>query len=369
MTTAPQIAKTYGLGVIKQAIAVCIHCKRPAIIWGGVGVGKSSLVALLASELEIDLWDLRLSDKEPSDLGGIPFPVKGEDGSHRVTYLTNSLIPFLGTRLPNGETVGEDYVGILFIDEMDRADKSVENVALQLLLDRQVNGHRLPAGVSVIAAGNGMSDNGTSVISDAAATRLVHFYVDTQSAEALDSWLDWAQANGIDPALRGFAKYRQPIFAGSDTSFIELQKPTPRTSTWAAELARTCEALPFGHRVLEPLVYGAVGQLAGREMIAFFKLFQSCPTLEQIVANPKQVMVPTGTDAFGLLFALGQHLINANTREGQEDDTTRTAAFATYANRWPEEQTAHFFKSASRTLTSIVHTPEYRAWEKSSRLS
>jgi hypothetical protein len=365
----PQTAKTYGLGIIKQALGVCIACKRPAVIWGGVGVGKSSLVSQLARELEIDLWDLRLSDKEPSDLGGIPVPVTETDGNRCIVYLTNCLIPFIGTRMPDGRIIDKDYEGILFIDEIDRADKSVENVALQLLLDRQVNGHRLPDGIAVIAAGNGMSDNGTSAMSDAAATRLVHLYVDTESAESLDSWQDWAQVRNIDPALRGFAKYRQSVFTGEPTAFLELQKPTPRTSTWAAELARACEGLPFGHRVIEPLVYGAVGQVAGREMIAFFKLYDECPTVDQIVANPRQTTVPTGTNAFGLIFALGQHLINTNTRDGAEDKPEHTAAFATYASRWPEEQTAHFFKSASRFLSSIVQTPEYRAWERTARLS
>lgn len=361
----PQIAKPFSLGIIKQSIAVCLELDIPAVLWGGVGVGKSSLIRQLAEELELPLFDVRLSDKEPSDLAGIPVP-NLEAGS--LTYLVSGLIPFVGVVLPDGTVIDDSYQCILFLDEYDRCDKSTENVSLQLTLDRSVNGKRLPKGCRVICAGNGSSDNGTAILSDAAATRLVHFYVDTKSSEALDSWSNWADRTGVDPVLKGFAKWRQAMFTGSASDFLELQKPTPRTFTAAARLAETCDQLPFGADVIEPLVYGAVGQVAGREYLAFRKLFQACPTVEEIVANPVIAKVPEGEHAFGLLFALGSHLIQANLKGEAEADKKVTAAYAAYVARWPEEQKAHFFKRTSPKLPSIVTTREYKAWEKEARL-
>lgn len=365
-TNQPKIAKAYGLGIIKQSVAVCVSLDVPLVIWGGVGVGKSSLVRQLAEELGIPLYDVRLSDKEPSDLAGIPAP---DHSTGRIVYMVSDLIPFVGITLSDGTVVTDDYECLLFLDEYDRCDKATENVSLQLTLDRVVNGKRLPKKCRILAAGNGSSDNGTAVLSDAAATRLVHFYVDTQGSEALDSWERWADNEGIGEDLKGFARWRQPMFTGSASEFLELQKPTPRTFVAASRLADACDTLPFGEDVIEPIIYGAVGQTAGREYLAFRKLFKACPTQSQIVADPVNATLPQGEHQFGLLFALGSHLLTANTRDGAEADKAVTKSYATYAGRWPEEQKAHFFKRASRVLTSIVHTPEYKRWEKEARLN
>ncbi len=49
----------------------------PVFLWGAPGIGKSSIVAQVADEHELEVVDLRLSQLAPTDLRGLPVP---EDG-------------------------------------------------------------------------------------------------------------------------------------------------------------------------------------------------------------------------------------------------------------------------------------------------
>lgn len=352
------IALATNLVTIKKALMVALALNLPTVMWGGVGVGKSSLVAQLCKELEYELFDVRLSDKEPTDLGGIPFPIE-KDGHRSITWLAASnLIPFITPARP-------DVKGVLVFDEIDRSEKQTENAALQLILDRRINQHELCPSVRILAAGNGTSDNGTSVLSDAAATRMLHLYVDTSGEKALASWQGWAVRSDVSAVMRGFASFRQELFLGATPKFTELQRATPRTFSWAGRIAEYCDTLSWGDGVLEPLIFGAVGQVAGREFLAYRKLFHECPKPEVIAADPIGTRLPS---EFGIFFALGQQLLSVASHNLTKEEPELTRKFATYVGRWADEQQAHWFRTASEHLPTLINTPEYKAWEKSFRV-
>ena len=45
------------------------------MVWGPPGIGKSSIVAQVATEADMQFIDLRLSPLAPTDLRGLPVPV------------------------------------------------------------------------------------------------------------------------------------------------------------------------------------------------------------------------------------------------------------------------------------------------------
>ena len=77
------------------------------MLWGAPGIGKSQIIAQVASAHDVDIIDIRLSQMEPSDLRGIPFK-NGE--------LVDWSIPSL---LPDEKRHGKQ--GILFLDEITSA--------------------------------------------------------------------------------------------------------------------------------------------------------------------------------------------------------------------------------------------------------
>ena len=57
---------------VKGVVLLCRNADVTLFMWGRHGIGKSSLVAQLASALEIGMIDLRCSQMEASDLKGLP---------------------------------------------------------------------------------------------------------------------------------------------------------------------------------------------------------------------------------------------------------------------------------------------------------
>ena len=120
---------------ISDALRVLVAARRPVFIWGGPGVGKSSVVKQLAETLNVPLQDVRALLLDPVDLRGLPF--LGSDG--RSKWATPEFLPQNGT-------------GILFLDELNAAPAMVQASCYQLVLDRKLGEYVLPDGWAIIAA-------------------------------------------------------------------------------------------------------------------------------------------------------------------------------------------------------------------------
>ena len=120
----------------------------PVMLWGPPGVGKSQMVAQIATRHGIPVIDIRLSQMEPSDLRGIPY---------RVNNQVDWAIP---TMLPDTERHGPE--GILFLDEITSAPPSVSAAAYQLILDRRLGEYQVPDHWAIFAAGNRQGDRGVT---------------------------------------------------------------------------------------------------------------------------------------------------------------------------------------------------------------
>ena len=369
--SAPKQAVAFPLGTIKQAISVCFtpSLNLVPVIWGPVGWTKSATIKSIADNLDLPLFDVRLSDKEPTDLGGIPYPTDKEingEVQKVLYYLANSLLPW-------ADLYGDDYECILFFDEVDRTSVDVLNVALQLLLDRGVNGRKLSTGTHIVCAGNGSTDTGTTELTSAAATRLVHFYVETSGPRALDHWIDWANNSGIDPALVGYARFRPEVFGGPKQTYIEQQQSNPRTFTWAAAALNLLDQLPFDPEVGDSIVFGLVGQAAGREYIAYRQQLSKCPTFEKVIADPAEAPLPPA-EQVGILYALGEAYVNRLLDPTAKDrglspevNPKHTEAVAKYFHRAATETPSHreavawFFRVAGAKIPSLPGLPAYKA--------
>jgi len=369
-------ARAFPMSVIKQAIAVCWvdDLNVVPVLWSPPGWTKSATVKSLADELGYDLWDLRLSDKEATDLGGIPSPQdKDYNGTVQrvVEYLANA-------RLPWAHLYGDDYKCVLFIDEIDRTSREVLNVALQLLLDRGVNGFKLPKTCRVIAAANGSSDTDTTRLNQAVVTRLCHFYVDTKGPNALDHWIDWANSTDLDPALVGYARFRPEVFKGPQHDYVEQQTPNPRTFTWAAKACSLCDTIPnLPEEVADSILFGLVGQVAGLEYQAYRNTLRNCPTFDRIVKDPDTAPLPPA-DQIGVLYALGESFLvrlydpekaegkSKNSKLSPEVNPEHTRQVARYFRRCVKEiptcreAAGWWFRTAGTKLPSLCGLDEYK---------
>jgi MoxR-like ATPase len=209
-----------------RAIVLCIKANLPVAVWCKPGTGKSSIIAQIAKRLGWKLHDVRLGDKETSDFA-IPYPVDG-----KLEYLMTDLLPFEGA--------GDDEEkSIILLDEYDRAKMAVQNMSLQITLDRKVFGRNLKKNARIVLAGNQCTDIGTNQLSEASATRMVHIYMETESEAALQAWDGWAEEAGITPEMRAFAQYRKDVWNGPEGGeMIEMGPSISRPTIFARHSLR-----------------------------------------------------------------------------------------------------------------------------------
>ncbi|RYF15755.1 MAG: hypothetical protein EOO77_13075, partial [Oxalobacteraceae bacterium] len=67
---------------IAAALRAAMKTDRSAFIWGPPGISKSQVSSQIATEMGVAFVDFRLSQLDPTDLRGIPYPTKvgGREG-------------------------------------------------------------------------------------------------------------------------------------------------------------------------------------------------------------------------------------------------------------------------------------------------
>lgn len=167
---------------LSNLLSVCFHANGtgenegiPVLLWGPPGIGKSSIIADIAQQMNLPLEVVILSVREPSEITGIPFVTNG-----RVEIAP----PIWMERLCKAGK------GILFFDELTTAPPSVQSAALRIILDRVVGDTKLPNEVRIIAAANQTEFIlGGWQLSPPLANRFCHVKYDGPSVAEWTSWL------------------------------------------------------------------------------------------------------------------------------------------------------------------------------------
>ncbi len=262
----------------------------PLLLWGPPGVGKSAIIQQVCAEQGIDFIDVRLSQREPVDLRGLPVP--RED---RVDWLLSSEWP----RDP-------DSAGILLFDELTAVDRSLQVAAYELLLDRCLGElYQVPDGWYLCGAGNREEDGAAALgLSSALANRFCHLEITPELAP----WLRWATAQGLHPDVIAFLRYRPDSFfdASGDR---QRGWPTPRSWTRVAQQLTLAERTGMGETALARVVEGLVGPGAAVELNGFREWSGQLADAEAMLLGRAPVQIPERADqGYALCAALVYHL-------------------------------------------------------------
>jgi len=181
------------------------------LLVGHFGVGKTDIARDIARETNRKLIILVLSQMEPGDLIGLP--ARSEE---KTVFLRPDWWP-------------EDGNTIVFLDEINRAHRSVRNAIMQLLVDRRIHNHVLPEGTWIMAAMNPPEeeyDQADLITDPAFISRFFILEVNPDVSE----WLEWARKNGVSEKVRSFIKnYPEFLFPERSLSLKTSLKPSPRS--------------------------------------------------------------------------------------------------------------------------------------------
>lgn len=210
---------------VAEILEVAYRAKRPALLEGPTGIGKSELVGQLARKLGIQHVVLDLSLLEPPDLVGLP---SVEDG--RTRYALPQFLPREGK-------------GILMLEELNRAERYIQQPALQLLTARSLHEYVLPEGWACFAAINPETgDYQVTPLDAALRARFLQIPVRADRA----SWLAWAGTRTVHPAIVALVRAHERIF---------VDVP-PRSWTYASDVLNTMQPSELANATLVSDVLG-----------------------------------------------------------------------------------------------------------------
>lgn len=227
-----------------------VRRKRPVMIWGPPGVGKSDIVESIVTDLvatgkKAKLYDMRLSMCEPTDIMGIPY-YNQDTGT--MAWAPPALLPKASDN--------EDYDQVvLFLDELNGAAPAVQAAAYQLILNRRVGEYVLPDNVAVVAAGNRDTDKGVTYrMPKPLANRFVHFEVKVH----FDDWAEWATDNGVLADVVGYLTAKKNDLFKFDAKSPDHAFPTPRSWVFVSDLLKDSDE--FNEGELTDMIIGTIGQ-------------------------------------------------------------------------------------------------------------
>lgn len=169
--------------------------KLPLMLWGVPGIGKTQIIYHWAKNyLNLDLITLHLSQMEAPDILGLPKAIQIEE-LWRTKYITPSWWPTKPV--------------VLFLDEINRAQRFEINAVHQLVLEGRLFDNILPKGSYICAACNPPDEDETGLTNFGAAfwDRFAHVKVNTN----VQTWNDWAKKTNQHDSVINFINDRPDV--------------------------------------------------------------------------------------------------------------------------------------------------------------
>lgn len=234
-------------GAIESGIAVFLH--------GPSSEGKSARV----KQIDPDCVIIYLRNATPESL----------NGKSVYNQATGEMIDVKPSWLKKLEEKCEkepDRFHIVFLDEITNALPSIQGIAFNIVLDREVNGiWKLPDNARIVAAGNDMKD---SLAANQLAEPFAHVYIKTTA----ESWLKWASEHNIHPAIYSYIAYKK---GEALRSKYDGEKPNADPRKW--EMASKMLYATGSPEMLRALV----GEDITREFVQFCN--QQVITLDDVI--------------------------------------------------------------------------------------
>ena len=238
-------------GAIESGVAVFLH--------GPSSEGKSARVKQIDPTCEI----IYLRNATPESLNG-------KSVYNQATGEMMDVKPSWLKKLEEKCANEPDRFHIVFLDEITNALPSIQGIAFNIVLDREVNGiWKLPENARIVAAGNDMKDSlAANQLAEPLFNRFAHVYIKTTT----ESWLKWASEHNIHPAIYSYIAYTK---GETLRSKYDGEKPNADPRKW--EMASKMLYATGSPEMLRALV----GKDITREFVQFCN--QQVITLDDVI--------------------------------------------------------------------------------------
>jgi hypothetical protein len=320
---------------IARTLKKTVPARKPVLLAGPPGVGKTSIARQVADELKYDLIVTHPVVEDPTDAKGMPWVA--EDKKSAVFLPFGQLNKLLNATKPT----------LWLMDDVGQATQATQAANMQWLLGGEVQGKKLPACVSLLAATNRKQDRaGVQGLLEPVKSRFVTIL---HVEEDLNQWCHWALSNGVPVRLVAFLRLKKKYLLVPQPTADMVNSPSPRTWEHLGELLN----LDLDERDRPEAFAGAVGKAHADEYLAFDRLFTQVPNPDAVLCKPETAVVPEVAD---IAWALATALI-------ERVNPSNFGRFATYAERLRNADKAEFaavmMRGALNACPEIQHTDEF----------
>ncbi len=319
-------------------LKIAIANKKPILIEGSPGIGKSDIVSQVVKDMGLDFMISHPVTSDPTDYKGLPGIVNGHA----------EFLPYGDLR----RILEASNILVVFLDDLGQGSTATQAALMQLVLAREINGQKIPDCVVFVAATNRRSDNaGVSGLITPLRSR---FYSTIELVPDVNDFCKWGLDNGLPIDLLGFMQLR-----GSKTTGNMLSNFDPKTAREGKPFAcpRTWSFAGkwINQGVEDPeVINGCIGEAAGTEYLGFRNLMKALGNLPaQVISNPMGATIPQEIDrVFAITCALAGHYASVKNIDN----------IAKYVERLSAEFRAFFWASATKRKPELCNTNAHTAW-------
>lgn len=286
----------------KELIKGLRGLKLSFMLWGTTGVGKSASVRQLAKELNAELRDIRLCQKQPTDIGGLP----ALDHENRQTVFYPPA--FLAPR-------SDKKAVVLFFDEISLAPDDTKGAVLGILEERRQANIEIPDNWIIVAAGNRPEDMANARSLGAAANRrLLHIVIEPQ----LEACLSHFMKIGVIPEVLAFLKVFPQHLSGEEAARTQKHELYPRPASWEKVSKIFGELRKADKRIRQLAVAGIIGDSVAAEFMLLAEEIAQLKSVDELLEIQRRAPSRIGKylpDTINGLYALSFAIATSATEE------------------------------------------------------
>lgn len=255
-----------------KSVDLVLSTGEVPLIVGESGIGKTALAKEMTNKNNWSLIVINGNLLKEGEIGGLPtidcYTQVNSQGhvieKKTTVYAVHTKLREIDEEIAQGKTV------LLFIDEINRCEHTVQQELMNIILNREINGYRLHESVKILAAMNPSSKYGSDfdyqvVDMDAAQeNRFVWLYMEPDYLQ----WLDWALAAGIEQKVSEFiATFPEYLHKINQDDIRATPRSYERISSVYTIYKAQKDSIP--RSVFLNVIRGNVGRLIAEEFVSF----------------------------------------------------------------------------------------------------
>ena len=246
-----------------KSVELVLSTGEVPLVVGESGIGKTALAKRIAKE---NNWSLVVIDGnllKEGEIGGLP-TVENYAGGKTTIYAVHHKLREIDDQIAKGNGV------LLFIDEINRCEHTVQQELMNLILNREINGYKLDENVKILAAMNPSSKYGSDfdyqvVDMDAAQeNRFVWLNMEPD----YNQWIKWAIESGIEQKVIEFiSTFPEYLNKVNEDDIRATPRSYERVSKSYKVYKEQQDSIP--RAVFLNVIRGNVGKVIAEEFVSF----------------------------------------------------------------------------------------------------